>query len=131
MGSLVVNPSFGGEDFSFQHNLGVGRHEQIIGLAFDELRRMSIKAAEDFVIWRFGRHASESGEFVERRTAKHDRNRHVLPARVVLESIEPAPMGGAGHVEVLLVDRPEHGAIDPPVDHTGIWIFRHDQIVIG
>src|SRR2546428_10240687 len=44
--TLFRSPALGRHDLAFQNDLGVRGHEQIVRLAFHELRRMPIEAAE-------------------------------------------------------------------------------------
>jgi len=127
--SLVVDPTLDRENLALENDLGVSRHEQTVGLALDEPCGVSVEAAENLEVRGLRWNASQRSDLVERRTAQHDGDRHVLVARAVLEAVQPRAVARAGHIEVFFVLGSEHRAIDAPVRHAAVRVLRDHEVI--
>ena len=116
---------------AFKNDFGVSGRQQIVRFALHEFRRRSVEAAKHLEVFGLRRHAGQRSHLVERRAAEHDRNGHVLAARLILEGVQPGAVARAGHVEILLIDRSEHRAIDAPIGHACVRVLSHDQVIVS
>lgn len=71
--ALVVGQTLGRHQLAFDDDLGVGRHQEVDGLALHELRGMAVETAEDLEVVGTRRYTGQRGHLVDQRSAEHDR----------------------------------------------------------
>ena len=117
VGPLVMDPAFRCNNPSFNHDLGVSRDGEIGRESLHELGRLAIEAAQDLPVVAVGV-AHHGGDMVKRRAADQHGDRHVLAFVGIVLCRDAGAMSGVPHVDVGLVLRPVHEAIDSLIDET-------------
>ena len=128
---LVVDEALERHQLAFKHDLGVRRHHQVDGLAFDHLGGRAVEGAQHLEIIGVGGDTGQRRDLVDGRAAQHDRDLEILALRRRRHRVNALAVRGAGHVDRLLVLRTEHRPVDAPVVDAGVGMLADEEIVVG